>query len=338
MTPPAPNIPGACDICGSVAHRRLFTRRFSGQALFPLWRCRSCGLVFNWPRLPSGAIEGQYDQDYYVFKLPPARRWMRAAQLYLEYLLPLERLPSRRLLEIGCARGDLLAIARERGWEVQGVELSRHAGESARAEHGLPIRIGTLDEHAAELRDFDVVIATDVIEHVPTPLSFVRGLRNTLCPGGMCLLETPNWGGTWRHVGGRRWLGINPFHVFLFDARSLVELMRRSGFLSCRLSSTTHAAYSSWSTRPELEPLLARLPAGLRWRANRWLDALTTAPAARRLLGNPPDSLPAALRQIEAQAPAPGRKNRRFYRTSGRLNRDNLAVLAIAGDTSTSSA
>jgi 2-polyprenyl-3-methyl-5-hydroxy-6-metoxy-1,4-benzoquinol methylase len=317
--------PAACPSCARRGAHRLWTLRFAAHpGPFRLWACEVCGVVFHWPRLPAEAISGQYGSDYYIFSLPPARRWSRAAQLYLELLLPLEKPPGRRLLEVGCAQGDLLAIARHRGWDVHGLEISPEPARRATAEYGVPVEIGTLEEQGAHLGLFDVAIATDVIEHVTSPRRFLEAMRAALVPGGRAILETPNAAGLWSRLGGRRWIGYNRFHLFLFGPGSLVRLMRACGFRDCRAWTTTHAAHVLWGHRPELDALVRHLPAALRWRATRGLNRITPGSRALDLWLDPPTSLSEALERIETyRARAAGPRRRR-------LSGDNLAVVGRA--------
>ncbi len=320
-----PRLPTSCELCGATRIRPRWTLRWPDYpGAFRLWECHECGAAFNAPRLDATAIRDQYDGDYYVFNESPARRWARATQLYVEHLLPLEtQTAHRRLLEIGCAGGELLAIARARGWQTQGIEISPQAAQSARDEHGLDVRTGTLEEHADAVHRPCVAVANDVLEHVLSPHGFLATLRRILEPGGWISLETPNWGGAWRRLGGPRWLGINRFHIFLFNAGSLLRLMHQAGFRNCRTRSSTNLAYTGWGSRPELAGLLARVPAGLRWRAERWLNGLTPRSFARRLHANPPDGIEPALACIRTVERAPAS-------VSGHTLGDNLTVIGRA--------
>lgn len=317
----------ACALCGHRSTRPRWTLRFDAYpGPFRLWTCAGCGVVFNWPRLSPDALNDQYDADYYIFTLPPARRWARAAQLYLQYLYPLESQTGRRLLEVGCAAGDLLAIAARRGWNVQGIEISPEPARRARLEHGVPVETGTLEEKGPGLGRFDVAIATDVIEHVPAPGEFLSAMRNVLRPGGQAIIETPNLGGFWGKVGGARWIGLNRFHIFLFTPASLIRLMRAAGFDACRSASSTHAAHCCWGDRPELAPLIRTLPAVLRWRAQRGLNRVTPTSLPVSLWREPPRSLDEALARI-ADAP----RDTQPVRPSTGLAGDNLCVIGRAG-------
>jgi 2-polyprenyl-3-methyl-5-hydroxy-6-metoxy-1,4-benzoquinol methylase len=269
-------------------------------------------------------IRDQYDGDYYIFREPPARRWSRTTQLYLDHLYPHEgQTRGRRLLDVGCACGELLALARQRGWDVHGVELSPQAAASAQKQHQLPVSIGPLEEQNGQLGTFDVIVATDVIEHVPSPRQFVRSVYDRLKPGGLAILETPNWGSPWRRFGGRRWLGYNRFHIFLFEGRSLSSLMRTTGFEQLVMYTTTHTGYAHWGHRPELSKYTNKFPPALRWRAEQWLNRLTPASLATRLQDCPPTSCEDAARWVEQQQTSLP-KSVRPNRGAG----DNLAVVA----------
>lgn len=109
--------------------------------------------------------------------------------------------PVRRLLsgltvlDVGCG-GGLLAepLARLGGAvvaidpEPANVEVARR--HAADAELAIDYRACTLEEVAAEGRRFDLVTALEVIEHVPDPETFARGLATVARPGGLVVLST----------------------------------------------------------------------------------------------------------------------------------------------------
>lgn len=326
-----------CGACDCPDARRVRTLSFPGYpGPFHLWRCRDCGLVFNWPRLTPEQTRQQYDGGYYVFNSRPEHRWSRATQLYLNYLAPLESCNvGGRLLEIGCAQGHLLAIANSRGWQAEGVEISAEAAEAARTRFRLPIRAGTLEDQGDELCRFDVIIATDVIEHIADPRAFLRAVCDRLMPGGLAVIETPNWGGFWRRLGGRRWLGLNRFHISLFDSHCLARLMNGCGLTTVATFTTTNTVCSDWGSRPELTRFLPLLPPGLQWRAQGRLSGITPESPERALQQKPPASLSAALERVAAMKEE--RTNRLTtheityaFPADYRLIGDNLAVIGRA--------
>ena len=106
-----------------------------------------------------------------------------------------------RVLDVGCAYGGFLVAFAERGARVTGIDLDeryvRLAALNLR-DHGLDGEIVHGDacaEHPSFRGRFDLVIANDVIEHVPRPRAFLGFLREWLAPGGTAYLEIPN--GAW---------------------------------------------------------------------------------------------------------------------------------------------
>ncbi len=251
----------------------------------------ACGLVQRQPRIGAANTDAQYDGAYYVFHEDEPLRWARAAQQYAVHLRALESRHPRRLLDIGCAAGHLSALARYRGWRVTGLDVSAEAVSRAVAQFGIDARAGALSLHLATLPTFDVVFLGDVIEHVDDPIAFLREVRAALSPSGVVCIDTPNWGSFWRRVGGRRWIGLNRYHVNLFDAASLSRLLETTGFCDVRCGSYTHYRYAAPAARPEVDAWIGALPSALAWRVRSWLPRAGRFGAWRMLRDIPPDSV-----------------------------------------------
>lgn len=133
-----------------------------------------------------------------------------------------------RLLDIGCWTGTFLLAARQRGWDVEGVEPSRWAAAEARAA-GIPVQETTFD--AADLQGpFDAVVATDVLEHLVDPGAVVRAVADLLAPDGVLYVTVPDAGSRLARALGRRWWSVLPMHFQYFTRRSLTLLLARNGF------------------------------------------------------------------------------------------------------------
>ncbi len=311
-----------CVCCGKERRAGVPVVRAAGDARpFELHRCDSCGVVQQFPRWAAPKITALYDQDYYVFAEREEHRWARAVQQYVIHLASFEATPAfqdahratgaahqrqgLRLLDIGCARGHLAALARQRGWRVTGLDLSADAISEAAVRFGLDVRAGSLASHAGTLMPFDVILLGDVIEHVPDPVRFLQDVRKVLMPGGTLCIDTPNWGGFWRRWGGAGWLGLNRFHINLFDAESLGGLLTRCGFTGVHLAAYTHYRYQSWVARPEVRRWISWLPGFLGWRIGRFLEKRGGGRAWSHLVANPPVDLDAAVQRVQSLAANP---------------------------------
>lgn len=136
-----------------------------------------------------------------------------------------------RFLDVGCSIGTSLVAARERGWEVQGIELSRPVADWGRENFELDIRSTHLAEAGFEEGSFDAILMNHVLEHVADPAGVVETCHGLLRSGGVLYQSLPNHGSLKGRLFGSSWTyGVVPQHLSHFDKRSLRRMLRRLGF------------------------------------------------------------------------------------------------------------
>jgi SAM-dependent methyltransferase len=96
------------------------------------------------------------------------------------------------ILDIGCGIGTFLAICREEGWRVAGVDPSPIACQVAKQEYGLDLVNDTFSSGLFGERRFDAVFAAQVLHHFPDPAAFLADVTRVLAEDGVILLRTPN--------------------------------------------------------------------------------------------------------------------------------------------------
>jgi SAM-dependent methyltransferase len=182
------------------------------------------------PMPPAAMLAEAYAgaaSDDYVAEETGQRATARAALERIERHAPPG---ARRLLDLGCWVGFLMAEARERGWSTVGVEPSAFAAGYARDRFGLEvIEAGLLE---AELPEgaFGAVTLGDVIEHFTDPGAALRRVRRVLAPRGVVWLALPDAGSPLARALGRRWWSVIPTHVQYFTRSSIATLAGRTGF------------------------------------------------------------------------------------------------------------
>ena len=102
---------------------------------------------------------------------------------------------SRRLLDVGCGTGHHLALFRQRGFEVAGVDGSEEMIRHARINSpGVLITRGDVEELAFPSGQFDVVLCIEVLRYLPRLCPSLREIARVLRPGGVCLATAvPPW-------------------------------------------------------------------------------------------------------------------------------------------------
>src|SRR5205807_2082657 len=124
------------------------------------------------------------------------------------------------LLDVGCGSGEVLRVAERRGWTATGVEPVAESAKIAQ-QRGLDVREALLDDAGLPEHSFDVVTAFHVLEHMPDGVGFLRMLARYARPGGLVVVEVPNWRSFHRRRGGSHWPGLRPLeHVAHYEPRT----------------------------------------------------------------------------------------------------------------------
>jgi predicted TPR repeat methyltransferase len=223
--------------------------------------------VFCWP-VPS-SISDEYsdvvDEEY----LRHRDSRVFAASACLDTIT--RYVSTGRLLDVGCATGDFLAVARDRHYVAEGLELSAWSASIARGR-GLTIYDQPLVSLAEQMPGaFDVATLWGVIEHFAHPADEMARLASLLKPGGLLALWTGDVDSITSRLLGRRWWYWQGQHIQYFSKRSMQRLVRDVGLemVGIRLYpfGATHQTISNSLGRyvlgPLIEPILT-LPFRLR--------------------------------------------------------------------------
>ncbi len=160
----------------------------------------------------------------------------------LDLAMPVKGL---RVLDIGCGNGHIAAemircgcVAVGIDSSVSGIEFARKAFPEGRFEVGLADDkvLTTLQEEP-----FDLVISTEVVEHIYSPRSYMAGCFAALRPGGRVICSTP-YNGYLKNVvvaaTGKFDTHVNPLwdggHIKFWSRNTLGELMTEAGFVDLR--------------------------------------------------------------------------------------------------------
>ena len=155
--------------------------------------------------------------------------WLRTLLTY--------RPPPARVLELGCAHAGFVALLGWAGYSSTGLEMSRSVAHFGREAFGVPVLVGPVEEQSLQAGSFDVIVAMDVLEHLPDPEGTLELCASLLAPDGLLLLQTP------KYPDGKALTALretsDPFvshmvpdgeHLFLFSQSSVTRLLSTVGF------------------------------------------------------------------------------------------------------------
>src|SRR5215213_4995024 len=156
--------------------------------------------------------------------------------MFVELVKKLEGV--RSICDLGCGNGHITGRLAALGYDITGVDASASGIRIARRAYPNARFVeARLESNLTDLGDFDLVISSDVIEHLYRPSDLLEAARSLLKPDGHVLIGTPYHGylkNLALAASGRMDAHFSVLHdgghIKFFSVASLSELMRRHSF------------------------------------------------------------------------------------------------------------
>jgi 2-polyprenyl-3-methyl-5-hydroxy-6-metoxy-1,4-benzoquinol methylase len=222
-----------CEVCSGTEFTSLFEKDQH------LWvRCERCSLERIDPQPTDSTLTAIYGKHYYDawgLHNDTATVSLLKKATFAYVLDQLPHLPSgSKLLDCGAATGFLLELAKERGLEPYGIELSEFGANAISEKFGAGRAFRGEIENAtfadAEDGAFQAITMCDYIEHVRDPLRVLERARTMLAPGGVIALTTPDTGSLSRRGLGKGWSHYKVEHLYYFGRQNMAKLLERAGY------------------------------------------------------------------------------------------------------------
>lgn len=171
------------------------------------------------------------------------------------------------LLDIGCGNGSTLEKMKRLGWHTIGIDFDKSSIETAQ-ERNLDVRHGDLFQQNFKPEQFDAIIMSHVIEHLPDPLTTLKKCMTLLKQDGKLILTTPNINGFVGQVFKDKARHLEPpRHLHLFNKKNLHDLAEKAGFNNIEVKTSIRHLRGMWIASKKLHsnslPLLHNIAATL---------------------------------------------------------------------------
>lgn len=202
-----------------------------------------------------------YDEKYFAGQI--AKSDAKAAYQYGRLLRwgGVKPATHPRLLDAGCGAGPALPYLQSQGYRLTASDFIYFPLlEAHKRAPDVPLLNCDLNQGLPFCdASFEVILASEVIEHLSQAELFLAEARRVLAPGGTLLLTTPNlWDvrRAWAALTGTTWSGHrDPTHINLLEPSGLRRLLLEAGFRRVRV-------------RTGVKPALSRSIRRLGWRLN----------------------------------------------------------------------
>ncbi|MGP8050752.1 MAG: class I SAM-dependent methyltransferase [Desulfobaccales bacterium] len=231
-----------CIICGKPTATALVWP--DGQR-GDIVRCQRCDLVYRSPRRREDEQIHHFQEEWTEARPAFQLEGYRSENLrrLAEWILQWHPAPGA-MLDIGSSYGALLAQF-PRSWRLCGIEPSRTACQIARGRlpHATIIN-ASLGEARLAAESFDVITLVDAVYYLHQPLRDLGRIRDALKPGGLALVESPNFANRgWVY----RWLGhhFDDTWMYFYTPATLEKMLNKAGMeVAARLDLPGHQAGS----------------------------------------------------------------------------------------------
>lgn len=202
-----------------------YTKTPDSNKTFRVVRCKNCSHAFCFP-IPRNVYknyEDVVDREYL--------NYMDSLRISAGLVLPIivKNMPKGKLLDVGCATGEFLTVAKDFGYSVEGLELSKWSSQIARKK-GLQVYTESLKTLANKYpAGYDIITLFGVIEHFEFPLEEIGFVNTLLKPGGVLVIWTGDVNSIMSKFLGRRWWYWQGQHIQYFSHKSLNYLTKNCG-------------------------------------------------------------------------------------------------------------
>ncbi|EFK08319.1 methyltransferase domain protein [delta proteobacterium NaphS2] len=142
-----------------------------------------------------------------------------------------------KVLDIGCATGNFLHVAEQKGWEAVGIDLSPWVCRHLQEKGFTNVFNTTLEDAGFPDAYFDAVHLSHILEHVPKPIEFLMEIHRILKPKGRVIIEVPNESKfPWNYKiinllqpSHAPRVKMTEKHLSLFTPRTLAQMLLKGG-------------------------------------------------------------------------------------------------------------
>ncbi|MFQ6034721.1 MAG: methyltransferase domain-containing protein [Sedimentisphaerales bacterium] len=184
-------------------------------------QCSGCGLV----QLSNDPVP-YYKEVIRAAAISEEMKDFRRKQF--ESFIQKYSLKRKKVIEIGCGRGEYLSIMQQFGVDAYGLEYSAESVTQC-VKNGLKVSKGFIQSSTYKINHapFDAFFILNFLEHLPDPNATLTGICNNLTDDAIGLVEVPNFDMILRNKLFSEFISD---HLFYFTKETLTTTLRQNGF------------------------------------------------------------------------------------------------------------
>jgi 2-polyprenyl-3-methyl-5-hydroxy-6-metoxy-1,4-benzoquinol methylase len=199
---------------------------------FGLYHDEKLDLLITFPKPTETELPSYYDSEDYISHTDGKRTLFEKVYQYIKNIALKNKLdlvnglqPEKgNLLDIGAGTGDFLAVAKQNGWKITGIEPNKKA-KSIAVHKGISF---VENSKLLPTESFDTITMWHVLEHVPDLDFQIKELKRLLKPTGTILIAVPNFNSYDAKHYGSYWAAYDvPRHLWHFSKTAIKLLFEK---------------------------------------------------------------------------------------------------------------
>lgn len=240
----------ACPVCSSPAHTVLHVQKFSDAPQHTIASCNICKTTY----VRDVPTEEEYAEHYRDDAIYAVTR-DQDIHAYSYTFLSKYTKSKDAILDVGCATGNLLGLFKRHGYkQLLGLDPSPSCRIYARKEFGIEVKTKTLETFSSK-KTFDLIILSNVLEHIPDVKKAIASLTSLLSQDGKLFIAVPD-AGTFSESVMEPFYEFSTEHINFFTKDTLRYVM--SGYQAISLKGKGGVLYSLWQRSHESEDEMRR--------------------------------------------------------------------------------
>ena len=230
----------SCYLCGCQSYKELV--KIQG---FTYVQCDSCTHVFTTMRYADDSLKRFYQKNQYYSEITYANeetcfyRREHVAKPKIEFTEQFTSGFRGSWLDVGSGVGDIVSVAKEKGWRATGLEISEGSVKFAKQIFDIELVQQPFEEFCQKnpklTTSFDVVSFIGLLEHVVNPMDYLSRAWKMLRLNGLVVIQVPNANSlstmvqtlfpehVFRHMSPVE-------HIMIFTEQSLFLALEKTGF------------------------------------------------------------------------------------------------------------
>jgi 2-polyprenyl-3-methyl-5-hydroxy-6-metoxy-1,4-benzoquinol methylase len=194
--------------------------------------CNRCGLVYTKIQMTLKGMRHFYNENYFVSDDSLQKGYehyfnareniIKTFNKRMDLLQQYHNKPGR-LLDVGCAAGFFLHTAKERGWDVAGVDISKICAAYARDHFDIEVENKLFTDTDFKDESFDMITMWDYLEHSITPKEDIVKSWDLLRKDGLLAIATPDISSLPSRIFKSNWIGIKLEEHFYYFSKDLLK-------------------------------------------------------------------------------------------------------------------